>query len=653
MKKLIFVFIFLFSVNLFAKQTVVGVSAFKNLAHNKDYDWLETGIAESVSYKLRNVQSYIVVDRVNVDKLMNEIALSQSGLVDEESAKQAGKALGADIIVLGSFQYFGDQIRISAKLVETESHKVLNQVLVTGQMKDIFSLQDDVALKIISNTSADVTEKEINKIKARYTEDISAYKYYVQGQKYNLETLDYLKAIEMFNKAISIDKNYSLAYAGLSSAYSLRSWELRTYENRTDKSLLQKSYEYAQKALKLNPELGEVYVSLARYYQEADEKVIKNKWTLCEENARKAIKINPNNSEAYFVLSRVFGYDDAKEEEYLKISLSKNPAFVDAHNNMGVLLLDQDRYADAEKSFKRATEIDPGFKTAYMNLGVTYDRQGKKAEALELYKTVVEKYPNYPKGLLNLAIGYRNIKDYDNAFKIIERLIKTRENLADAYGEYGYIYLQKKDYPKSIKNYQTSLKYDASNKYSLVNIAQAYYDSGDYNNSFTYYSKCLRLYPDYESAATGMVNTTIQFRDKKDYPNAVKSAQVLIELKVKLSEAYFELGYIALQQSDYVNAEKNFRTSLDNNSTNVYSLSNLAYVYYQQQNYTDSEKYSQQLLKIEPNDAYITNMMGLIQYYHYKNYAKSKEYFEKASRLEPDNSTYRENIKFADNMLKK
>lgn len=489
-------FLLLFSVYVFAEQ-VIGVSSFTNLTGDKSMSWLEVGIAESVSYKLRNIQDYIVIDRVNVDKVVNEVQLGQSGLLDDTKAKKAGKALGADIIVVGSYMKSNNRIRINAKLIEVESHKILKQVQADGVLDNIFELQDEIALKIINQTNIAITQDVKDKITQNFTSNISAYEFYVKGQEFLLNKLDYPKAIEMFNKAINIDKNYSLAYAGLGKAYSLRNWEQRNYANKFDPGLLENSYTFSKKALEINPNLDEAHLSLARYYQEADEKRFANKWQLCEDETRKALAINPNNAEAYFLLSRIYGYDDAKEEEYLLQAIRKNNFLTDAHNNLGVIYLDQNKLDLAEQSFKKAVEIDPGFKTGYMNLGVVYDRKNELDKALDMYKTVLQKYPDYPLGILNLGIGYRRLNMLDQAMEQFQKAVKIKPDYANAWSEIGYIYLLKGQYRDAINNYLTSLKYDPQYRYSLANLGYCYTQLNEYDNAIKYLKQAYQYHSDY------------------------------------------------------------------------------------------------------------------------------------------------------------
>jgi tetratricopeptide (TPR) repeat protein len=471
----------------------IGVTQFKNLTGDKEVEWLGVGIAESITQKLSRVKDYILIERINVDKIIGEIALGQTGVIDENSAKKAGKALGADIIIIGNYQKYSNQVKIIAKFVETESHKILKQAEARGVMDNIFDLQDEIALKLIQEDDVEISTYTKEKITKKYTTSITAYEYYVRGQDSILKKTDYDTAIEMFNKAVSIDRNYSLAYSGLGKAYSLKSWALRTYSSKTDKSLLEKAYTNSKKALELYPDLDEAHLSLSRFYQEADEDKYPDKWDLCEQEAKKAIEINPNNGEAYFVLSRRFGYDDKLEEQYLLQTLEKNRFIVDAHNNLGVVYLDRNELELAEKYFKSAVEIDPTFSTGYMNLGVVYDRRKEYTKALDMYKIVVEKYPRYIRGLLNLGIGYENLKQYDLALEQYTKAKKINPDDYEPWSKIAYIYVLRKDYKEAIKNYQKSLKLNGEYYYSLANIGYSYCEMEKYNEGIPYIEKAHNL----------------------------------------------------------------------------------------------------------------------------------------------------------------
>ncbi len=493
---LLSIFIALFCTsNLFAEK-IIGVTAFNNLSKRNNLNWLKIGIADSISYKLRNIKDYIVIDRTNVDKVLNEIRLGQSGFINEKLAKQAGKALNADILVVGNFQVYGTNVRISAKLVDVESHKIVKQVQATGKMDEIFDLQDKIAINIIKDQDIDMTDELRNRMRRNYTKNLSAYEYFSKGQKFYYQT-NYSEAIKLFKKATTIDRQYSLAYAGLGKAYANLYWKVKNYSNKIHPEYLQKSYEYSTKALAYSPNLDEAHLSLAKYYQNVDKKLEPKKWDKCEDKTKEVLRINPNNGEAYFLMSRIYGYNDRKEEMYLKKAIEKNNFIADAHNNLGIIYTDQGKYELAKAAFKQAIKVDAEYKTAYMNIGVVYDKEKQHRKALEMYKIVVEKYPDYPLGLVNLGIGYRRLKEYDKALIYFKKSVEVKPDYAFGWGEVAYIYLQKKEYQKAIRNYKTSLRYDYKNKYSLANLGHTYTLVNDYKNAVYYLKKCSRYHKNY------------------------------------------------------------------------------------------------------------------------------------------------------------
>lgn len=484
-----------FSGSLYAEK-VIGVTAFNNLSKKTNLNWLQVGIADSISYKLRNIKDYIVIDRTNVDKVLNEIRLGQSGFINEKLAKQAGKALNADILVVGNFQVYGTNVRISAKLVDVESHKIVKQVQATGKMDNIFDLQDKIAINIIKDQDVSITDEIKDRMRRNYTKNLSAYEYFSKGQKFYYQT-NYTEAIKFFKKATNIDQTYSLAYAGLGKAYANLYWKVKNYSNVIRPEYLDMSRDYSMKAIDLNSNLDEAHLSLAKYYQNIDKKQEPKKWEKCEKKTKEVLRINPNNGEAYFLMSRIYGYNDRKEEMYLKKAIAKNNFIADAHNNLGIIYTDQGKYEKAKAAFKKAIKVDPGYKTAYMNIGVVYDKEKQHRKALEMYKIVVEKYPKYPLGLVNLGIGYRRLKQYDKALIYFKRSVKVKPDYAFGWGEVAYIYLQKKQYRRAIRNYKTSLKYDYKNKYSLANLGHTYSLVKDYDNAIYYLKKCTRYHKNY------------------------------------------------------------------------------------------------------------------------------------------------------------
>jgi len=203
----------------------VAVMDFENVTKDEKIDWLKLGISETIISDLKNINSINVVERMQLAKVMQEQALGQTGIIDEASAVKVGNILGADLLVLGSFQKAKNNLRITARLVEAESGKVQETVKATGPMDDVFSLQDQIVLKIASAFNIEVDEETRKSIEVKKTSSVGAYEYYAKGKNAYDEVIGkasilrpnetkelYLKAIAFYDKAIAQDAEYALAY---------------------------------------------------------------------------------------------------------------------------------------------------------------------------------------------------------------------------------------------------------------------------------------------------------------------------------------------------------------------------------------------------------------------------------------------------------
>ena len=123
----------------------------------------------------------------------------------------------------------------------------------------MFAIQTEIAEKIATALQANLLPLEKKLIETNNTKDIDAYTYYLKGRHYyyNYTDDDNNKAIDLFNKALKIDSNYALAYAGLADAYNQRVGKFGYSEELYDSSLA-----LCKKALRLNPDLPEGYKAI-------------------------------------------------------------------------------------------------------------------------------------------------------------------------------------------------------------------------------------------------------------------------------------------------------------------------------------------------------------------------------------------------------
>jgi len=188
-------------------QITVGVLPFANLSNDSSLAWIGTGIAETMTDKLQNVKELSLVERARMQDLFGEMALGQSGLIDEKSAQQAGRMAGAKHLVIGSYQKAKREIRIAVKTVEVETGRVVEAASVTGRLRQIFALEDELALTIVEKLGVQLSNAERMRVSSHETESVEAYSWYSKS----LEARSREQEEQLLAQAVELDGGYGKA----------------------------------------------------------------------------------------------------------------------------------------------------------------------------------------------------------------------------------------------------------------------------------------------------------------------------------------------------------------------------------------------------------------------------------------------------------
>ena len=169
------------------------------------YSPLTDGLAAMLITDLNKNKSVLqVIERNKIKALLKEIALGQTGAVDESAAIKAGKILGAQSIGFGAFTIMGEMIRIDMRIIKVESSELVMAESITGETGNFMSLEMELAAKIAEALKAELTDA-----REHSQSSIDAALYFAQG----LDALDVgqkEKADTLFGKAIQLDPKYSI-----------------------------------------------------------------------------------------------------------------------------------------------------------------------------------------------------------------------------------------------------------------------------------------------------------------------------------------------------------------------------------------------------------------------------------------------------------
>ncbi len=191
-----------------AKPTVAILNFQSNTGDASIDAMLSTGSAETIISDLSVIQEITVVERTRIIEVMKEIELGMTGIIDDETAQQAGKLMGVQYILMGHWQKFGKQFRVNARLVEVETGNIVVSIKETGNEDNVFDLQDSISEQILSNLQITVSESDQAKIHKRETVSIEAYKEFSKGlteyDKGNTTATNY-----HMQKALEYDPDYA------------------------------------------------------------------------------------------------------------------------------------------------------------------------------------------------------------------------------------------------------------------------------------------------------------------------------------------------------------------------------------------------------------------------------------------------------------
>lgn len=377
------------------RQTVF-VLDFTNLANSPDVDWLCGGIAETISADLRKISGIRVVggDAHSRQKL---VAAQMAGAVDPTTARNLGRSVGARWVVWGAFQKSGSRIRLTPQFSNVETEDMFGADKIDGTLDEIFELQDRVVTQLADILRIELTTLEAEQIARPETAHLSAYELYARGKqgflRFGKESAR--EAAECFRQAIAIDANYALAWAGLGSLL------MPKYISSGNAADLEDGVHALQRAIQLDPALGEPYVFLAYMYGQ------QQRYDEGEEAARAALDRDPAGFMGWYLLAGSFlmrgvtlgALDDlAFAIPPLLRCRAINPSFHPAQMAAAWIYTLRGQYAHAAFLLDEAVALERAgtghvFLGAFVGRAIVHANSGEARAAIALLDLAIATYP--------------------------------------------------------------------------------------------------------------------------------------------------------------------------------------------------------------------------------------------------------------------
>jgi len=346
----------------------IAVLPLANLSGDATQEFFADGITEQLIGNLARINALRVISRTSAMRFKGT----------KLSLKEIAKALNVDAVLEGTVQVAGDRMRISADLVQVSTDRHVWLESYERDVRDMLALENEVAHSIAEGIKVKLTPQEqagfaVSAPGARQVSP-AAQEAYLQGRFFwNKRPPDALRqALEQFQKAEAIEPTFALAYAGEADAYSLLSGPL------TADVAFPRAKAAAQRAVQLDPALGEAYTSLAFIAFGYDRD-----WKQAEQRFQQAIRLNPGYATAhhwYGVFLSAMGRFQESEAEFLRAK-SLDPLATNIRASFGDMLYMARRYDEAIAELRPAHDLDPSAQNPYRNLARVYLQKGMIREA--------------------------------------------------------------------------------------------------------------------------------------------------------------------------------------------------------------------------------------------------------------------------------
>jgi TolB-like protein/DNA-binding winged helix-turn-helix (wHTH) protein/Flp pilus assembly protein TadD len=371
----------------------LAVLPLDNLSGDASQNYFADGMTDELITDLAQISALRVISRTSV--------MVYKGA--RKPLPQIARELNVDAVVEGTVLRSGDQVRITAQLIEASTDKHLWSQSYEGELRDTLALQNRVASAIADQIRINLTPQEQAALKNVKVVNPEAYESYLKGRYFwNKRTADGLKAaLAYFNQAIEEDPKYARAYSGLADTYALMGdWQ---YAVIPPKEAFPKAKVAALKALELDSTLGEAHNSLAFVLDGFD-------WDFdsAGKEFQRAIELNPGYATAHhwyaWHLSLLGRYDDAIAE--MRKAASLDPLSLIINADLAEILVLAHSYDKSIRQSRKAIDMDPTFALAHNQLAQAYLQKYMYDEAVAELQKAVQLSGNSPTCVANLARAY-------------------------------------------------------------------------------------------------------------------------------------------------------------------------------------------------------------------------------------------------------
>jgi len=424
----------------------IAVLPLENLSHDPEQEYFADGMTDALITDLSKISALRVISRTS--------AMHYKG--SNKTLPEIARELNVEGVVEGSVMRSGNQVRITAQLIQARTDQHLWAETYERDLGDVLGLQNEVAQAIVRQVRVQLTPQQQARLAAAPGVNPEAYEAYLKGRSYLITTSTQQgtkKAQDYFEQAIRKDSSFARAYVGLADCYLT----FGSYRWLTSQDASRQGREAIRKALELDETLGEAHNSLGFLSWQYDWD-----WRTAEQEYRNALELAPNYVDAHEGLAWYLAWSGRRPEALAEIAkireldpaypftlldesgiyyhqrdykalveasrkyLASNPDNWISHYFLGVGYEGSGRQSDAIPEYQKAVQLSSGDTDPAAALAHAYAALGRKAEAQKILGELQRQSKTSYVSPYMIAVIYSGLGEKDKAFEFLEKAYRER-----------------------------------------------------------------------------------------------------------------------------------------------------------------------------------------------------------------------------------
>jgi DNA-binding winged helix-turn-helix (wHTH) protein/tetratricopeptide (TPR) repeat protein len=444
--------------DLLAGKTLVVVLPFENRTNDRADDWLASAFSDSLTSGLQRVDTLIPVSRDRIVELYRQQGIHDAAPADADVLRRVAQTLGVRYFVHGSYQRSADDITVIARLVAVDDGTIEAQETVTDAYRNLLQLEDNLAGRLATKLQARPRSSTSDE-----TKSLEAYQATIEGRTLYAQSR-FTEALPPLTRATTLDPRYAQAWALLSKTHA-RLATIAVISSGSAGQLHRDALSHANRAVELAPELYDAHVALALAYRGLGDF---ERWRA---GAQKAIELNPSIGEAYALLA----------DSYF------------AGNAFGCQR-DRDARR-AEENYRTAIRLDRRLSAAYSNLSYHFSWLGREDEALRIADEAVRVMSADANSKRARALALVRLRRVDEAERELQRMVDAGAAMSGQdHLTLGAIALARGNADLAAREFRTTLSRLPTSAFQLA-IGRTYLENRMLEEGLTHLDEAVAIEP--------------------------------------------------------------------------------------------------------------------------------------------------------------